>query len=86
MKPYKEKNKKNIKERLFKENINDAELVWHRDKKDREVTIVESNGWMFQMDNELPVILNKGDVINIPKNTYHRILKGSGDLKIKIKE
>lgn len=86
MKPYKEKNKKNIKERLFKENINDAELVWHRDKKDREVTIVESNGWMFQMDNELPVILNEGDVINIPKNTYHRILKGSGDLKIKIKE
>lgn len=86
MKPYKEKNKKNIKERLFKENLNDAELVWHRDKKDREVTIVESNGWMFQMDNELPVILNEGDVINIPKNTYHRILKGTGDLKIKIKE
>jgi len=86
MKPYKEKNKKNIKERLFKENLNDAELVWHRDKKDREVTIVETNGWMFQMDNELPVILNEGDVINIPKNTYHRILKGTGDLKIKIKE
>lgn len=86
MRPYSEKIKGNIKERVFKENTDTSELVWHRDKKDREVKVMESNGWMFQMDNELPIVLKEGDVVNIPKNTYHRILRGQGDLKIRIKE
>lgn len=86
MRPYSEKIKGNIKERVFKENTDTSELVWHRDKKDREVKVMESNGWMFQMDNELPIVLKEGDVVNIPKNTYHRILRGHGDLKIRIKE
>ena len=86
MKPYKENIKGNIKERVFTENVDTHELVWHRDRNDREVTIVEGNGWMVQMDNELPVVLKEGDVLHIPKNTYHRILRGTGDLKLKIKE
>jgi quercetin dioxygenase-like cupin family protein len=86
MRPYSEKIKGNIKERVFKQNTDTTELVWHRDKKDREVKVMESNGWMFQMDNELPIVLKEGNVVNIPKNTYHRILRGQGDLKIRIKE
>ena len=86
MRPYSEKIKGNIKERVFKENTDTSELVWHQDKKDREVKVMESNGWMFQMDNELPIVLKEGDVVNIPKNTYHRILRGQGDFKIRIKE
>lgn len=86
MKPYKENKKGNLTERVFKENTDTHELVWHRDKKDRKVTVLESDGWMFQMDNELPIVLNEGDVIEIPKNTYHRIMRGNGNLKITIKE
>lgn len=86
MKPYKENKKGNLTERVFKENTDTHELVWHRDRLDREVTVLESNGWMFQMDNELPIVLKEGDVIEIPKNTYHRILRGNGNLKITIKE
>lgn len=86
MKPYTEKVKGNIKHRVFTEDTDTSELVWHRDRLDREVKVMESNGWMFQMDNELPIVLKEGDVIDIPKNTYHRILRGKGDLKIKIKE
>ena len=86
MKPYKETKKGKLTERVFKENTDTHELVWHRDKLDREVTVLESNGWMFQMDNELPIVLKEGDVIEIPKNTYHRILRGNGNLKITIKE
>ena len=86
MKPYKENKKGNLTERVFKENTDTHELVWHRDRLDREVTVVESDGWMFQMDNELPIVLKEGDVIEIPKNTYHRILRGNGNLKITIKE
>ena len=86
MKPYKENKKGNLTERVFKENTDTHELVWHRDKQNREVTVLESDGWMFQMDNELPIVLNEGDVIQIPKNTYHRIMRGNGNLKITIKE
>jgi quercetin dioxygenase-like cupin family protein len=86
VKPYREKVNGNIKHRVFNKNTDTHELVWHRDKNDREVTIVEGNGWMFQMDNKLPISLNNGDVLYIPKNTYHRVIRGIGDLKIKIKE
>ena len=47
---------------------------------------MESKGWMFQMDNELPIFLKEGDKIFVPKGVYHRVLKGDGKLKVKIKE
>ena len=72
--------------REFSQNINSEELIWHMDRKDRTVTILESNGWEFQTDNELPKILKEGDVLFIPKYTYHRVIKGSGKLIVEIKE
>ena len=36
------------------------------------------------MDNELPIELKPGDVVNIPKGVYHRIKRGLSNLKIKI--
>ena len=84
--PFDEKIDEGIKYRTFKSNVDTDELKWHFDKQDREVTIIESNGWEFQMDNNLPVILKEGDVLFIPKNTYHRVKKGKGDLRIKIQE
>ena len=72
--------------REFSQDIDSEELIWHMDRKDRTVTILESNGWEFQMDNELPKILKEGDVLFIPKYTYHRVIKGSGKLIVEIKE
>jgi quercetin dioxygenase-like cupin family protein len=72
--------------RTFSESVNDSELVWHRDTEDRIVTVLEGEGWQFQMDNELPMILEEGTTFFIPKMTYHRILKGKTDLRIRIKE
>lgn len=84
--PFKEikKGKGNIKIRTFDSNIDEFELKWHRDREDRKVTIIESNGWKYQEDNKLPVNLKEGDVIFIPKETFHRVIKGNGDLKIKV--
>lgn len=84
--PFKQKEVNGIKYRSFDSKINSGELKWHFDEQDREVTIIESNGWGFQMDNELPIILKEGDTIFIPKGVYHRVIKGDGDLKIKILE
>ena len=40
--------------RYFSENVDEEELIWHRDKKTRDVEVVSGDGWQLQMDNELP--------------------------------
>jgi quercetin dioxygenase-like cupin family protein len=87
-KPYTENKKSNgIIERTFDPNIEQDECVWHRDKKNRVVTILDGHGWYLQMDEGLPYEMKKHDVIYIPKEKYHRIYKiGTDALKIQITE
>jgi len=70
--------------RTFFKDVNDEDLIWHTDKEDRNITVLEGKGWRFQRDNELPLELKEGDNIFIPKGQIHRILKGNTDLKIEI--
>ena len=70
--------------RTFTEDVNEEELVWHRDKEDRIIHVLEGNEWMLQMDNEEPVKLEKGKNYSIPKMEYHRIIKGEGSLTLEI--
>jgi hypothetical protein len=87
MKPYRDRQlKENTFQRIFREHTDEAELVWHRDRKDRTVKVIESSGWKFQADNKLPIELKEGDVINIKAKSYHRIHKGSGSLVVEITE
>lgn len=71
----------NIVIRTFRNNTDNKELVWHRDHEDRLVEVVGNTNWEVQLDNELP---QKIDKIFIPKNTYHRVIKGDGDLIVKV--
>jgi hypothetical protein len=70
--------------REFKENVDSSELIWHLDKEDRIVVPIKSSGWKLQLDNELPKMLEEGKRYFIPKMTYHRVIKGKGDLRIKL--
>jgi hypothetical protein len=70
--------------RTFPNDTKSTELVWHRDKEDRIVEAVENTNWLFQMDNQLPIKI-EGEIF-IPKNTFHRIIKGDGDLKVKVQK
>jgi len=72
--------------RRFLKDVKSEELVWHSDKENRHITIVEGEGWKFQRDNELPMELSKGDKLFIPEGQIHRILKGTTDLVIKIEK
>ena len=72
--------------REFKENVDSEELVWHQDQEDRIVKVIQSNGWKLQMDNTLPVVLEEGKSYNIPKNTYHRVIKGEGKLILELEK
>lgn len=85
-KPYNEKRNGNIIYRNFSQDIDESELIWHMDKEDRYVKVLNESDWGFQMDNELPIRLKKGTELFIPKETYHRVLKGRSDLNILIKE
>jgi len=38
------------------------------------------------MDNNLPQHLKAGDVLYIPKETYHRVIAGNGQLVVEIEE
>lgn len=86
MKPYKQVIHNNKILREFAHDTDSHELVWHRDKKDRIVRVLEGNGWKFQLDNMLPILLHEGQEIFIPKETFHRVIKGTNTLKIEITE
>jgi hypothetical protein len=82
--PFEELIKKDYVVRTFLENVDDTELVWHRDREDRIVKSIGDTDWMVQLDNELPEPLT--ETIYIPKNTYHRVIKGNGNLTVKVKK
>lgn len=84
MKPYSEIENGNIVRRTFSDNVPESELVWHRDHEDRVVLPLNENDWMVQFDNELPRKLIVGEEYFIPKNTFHRVIKGSGELQVEI--
>ena len=68
--------------REFNENIDPIELMWHRDNEQRLVEIIGKTDWKIQLDNQLPTSMNES--ISIPKHMYHRLIKGTGNLKLKI--
>ena len=84
--PYSEVLEEDYIIREFSGDVNESELVWHRDKKTRKVTILQGEGWKIQMDNSLPETLEEGREYHIPKMEYHRLIKGTGNLLIQIKE
>lgn len=70
--------------RTFDPTIEDAEFVWHRDMEDREVEILEGEGWQFQLQNCLPWLLKSGMIFDINKLEYHRLIKGVTPLKCRV--
>ena len=68
--------------REFDENIDPIELLWHRDDESRIVEIIGKTDWQLQLDNQLPTSLNSR--ISIPRHEWHRVIKGTGTLRLKI--
>lgn len=72
--------------RTFSSTLDETELKWHFDEQDRTVICEHDTDWMFQMDDELPITIKKNTPIFIPEGTYHRIIKGTGNLIVKVKK
>lgn len=83
--PFEERElKENVVVRKFVQSVDSEELVWHRDRENRLVEVIQSDGWQIQLDNEVPKVLKQGDTVYIKKEFWHRVIKGKGDLVVKI--
>jgi hypothetical protein len=68
--------------REFSESIDPIDLLWHRDDENRTIEIIGETDWAIQLENKLPTSLNNR--IFISKHEWHRVLKGTGSLRLKI--
>jgi hypothetical protein len=44
--------------RLFSQEIDESELMWHRDEEDRIIEATEHSDWKIQLDNQIPININ----------------------------
>jgi|688.fasta_scaffold934043_2 hypothetical protein len=81
MLPFKESSlEENTFIRIFEQNSDSGDFTWHRDREDREIESIGITDWKIQLENQLPKSLNSK--IFIPMGVWHRVIKGTGDLKI----
>ena len=82
--PFKEHTQDGYHIRTFSQKVDNEELMWHRDEEDRVVESVGYTDWMIQLDDKLPQTLT--EKVYIPKEVYHRVIKGKGDLTVKVEK
>jgi len=68
--------------REFSQNVDPIELMWHRDDEDRTIEIIGETDWAIQLEDSLPTSLNER--IFIKRHEWHRVVKGTGKLTLKI--
>lgn len=84
--PFHEEESGSVRTRTFSGDTHLDELVWHRDDEDRIIRVIESDGWYFQSDDELPVEMRPGDVFSVPRHQWHRVIRrGSSNLVVEIR-
>jgi len=81
--PFQEKKMRNNESiRTFSGALDSHELKWHQDLEDRTVIPLNNTDWLFQRDDQLPERII--GPIKIKANEWHRIIKGTGDLVVKV--
>jgi len=86
-KPFIEKRlSENTFVRVFNHKAPDHLFKWHKDENPRIVIVLNNSDWKFQFDDSHPFILNKGMNIAIPKDYFHRVIKGTTPLWVKVTE
>jgi hypothetical protein len=70
--------------REFSADVDPMELIWHEDQEDRIIEVLTGNGWEFQFDESIPFEMITGDKFEVPKGFLHRVIKGKGNLRVRI--
>ena len=84
--PFSQKEEEGFIIRTFAHDVDSEELTWHYDLHERFVICEHDTDWMVQFDIEIPKPIKKGETVHVPPYVYHRVIKGSGNLIVKIKE
>ncbi len=85
--PYRETRvSEDVMIREFSERVASHELEWHMDRRNREVKVLEGEGWKLQMQEGLPFDMIPGHTYMIPRESWHRIIRGDQKLRIMILE
>lgn len=84
--PYSELRRGDTILREFRGDVDSEDLIWHQDERDRRVTVVEGKDWKLQLQDGLPLQMVEGDTYDIPARTWHRLIRGQGNLRVKILE
>jgi hypothetical protein len=82
--PFDEKIRGMYNYRTFSSELTENELKWHFDLEDRIVVCEHETDWLIQMDNKLPIRIEKNKEYFIQEGEYHRIIKGTSDLTVKV--
>jgi len=61
--------------RFFSKEVNQEDLVWHRDREDRTINLISGSNWLIQLDNELPVLIESGKSYQVPAGLWHRVIR-----------
>ena len=67
--------------RNFAAEVDELDLVWHRDLEDRTLHVDGTTDWLIQLEDELPQEIDGTVVL---AKTWHRLIKGSGELNVRI--
>lgn len=70
--------------RTFSSDVDPGDLIWHRDRENRVITVVSGAGWEVQLEDKLPQPLSVNESVFIESGTWHRVIKGTSDLIVKI--
>lgn len=84
--PFREQENNGYSVRTFPETTKEEDLKWHFDNEDREIVFLHNSDWKFQMDDKLPINIHEGLKVFIPEGEYHRLIKGTDDLKVRVKK
>jgi len=69
----------------FDHSTHNPLFKWHADDEDHWLKSLNENDWSFQFDNESPVTLEPGKIIQIPAGTTYRLIQGNSPISISIK-
>lgn len=86
MRPYSDTELSGRIMRTFRFDVESEEMQWHRDARDRCVTVVSGEGWLIQINDRLPAAMATGSTFSIPHDVWHRVHRGTTDLVILIDE
>ena len=66
------------------QQIEDHQLKWHWDEEDRRIEVLHETDWKIQFDNKIPEKLSPTIIHHIKAGAYHRLIKGTEKLSLKI--